>query len=266
MDEPRADMAGEDVARAVTTAGHSLGKRRRGRRGLSLILVMVAGAGLLMRATPAAFSAPLSQAPTPAPGPTALPTLEQLQLQIQAAKLVLEGIGLQGKNDLQGALDRYNQALAIFRQAGDRKDEGHTLRQIGTVYDYRYDDTTALQFYQQALTIAREIADQPGEADALSSIGDAYTSLGQYVNALNAFEQGLPIARAAADRIAAAGDSLAVANVRETETLILARMAAVYQRQGQYPPALEIYQQALANAREPSITKRWRTANLANAK
>ncbi|MGV9978066.1 tetratricopeptide repeat protein, partial [Micromonospora wenchangensis] len=99
------------------------------------------------------------------------------------------------------ALEDYQQALAMYRQAGHRGNEAATLTNIGSVYDSLGDRQRALDHYHQALPIAREVGDRVGEAVTLSNIGRVYDSLGDRQRALDHYHQALPIAREVGDRV-----------------------------------------------------------------
>jgi len=60
------------------------------------------------------------------------------------------------------ALNYYEQALTIFREIGDRAEEGTTLNNIGLIYASLGEYVVALDYFQQALTLRREIGDRAG--------------------------------------------------------------------------------------------------------
>ena len=130
------------------------------------------------------------------------------------------------------ALEFYQQALAIRQEIGDKAGQGTTLNNIGIVYNYLGQYPKALEFYQQALAIRKEIGDKAGEGNTLNSIGGLYHNLGQYPKALGFFSQALAIHKEIGDK---AGQGTILNNIGE-----------VYRNMGQYPKALEFYQQALA--------------------
>ncbi|WP_420119390.1 tetratricopeptide repeat protein, partial [Micromonospora sp.] len=85
------------------------------------------------------------------------------------------------------ALEDYQQALTMYRQAGDRGNEAATLNNIGHVYNGLGDRRRALDHYHQALPIQREVGDRSGEAVTLSNIGHVYDNLGDRQLALDHF-------------------------------------------------------------------------------
>lgn len=100
----------------------------------------------------------------------------------------------------QKALEVYNQAIAIWRETGNRQGEALTLNEIGRLYRDLGQHQTAMDYYNQALPIWRETGNRSGEAMALSDIGLAYASLGQPQKALDYGSQALPIFRETGNR------------------------------------------------------------------
>ncbi|MEM9220197.1 MAG: tetratricopeptide repeat protein [Cyanobacteria bacterium P01_F01_bin.150] len=134
------------------------------------------------------------------------------------------------------ALDYYQQALAISREIGDRAGEGATLNNIGLIYDNLGDAAQALDYYQQSLESKREIGDRAGEGITLNNIGKIYNLLGDYPQALDYYQQALEISREIGDR---AG-----------EGTILNNIGTIYNSLGDYPQSLDYYQQSLEISRE----------------
>ncbi len=134
------------------------------------------------------------------------------------------------------ALERYQQALAIHREVGDPSGQGTVLNHIGRVYDGLGQKQQALETYQQALAIFREIRDRGGEGTTLNNLGGVYDDLGQKQPALEAYQQALALFREVGDR---AGEGATLNNI-----------SMVYSALGRKPDALERYQQALALFRE----------------
>ncbi|MBD2267188.1 tetratricopeptide repeat protein, partial [Anabaena sp. FACHB-709] len=69
------------------------------------------------------------------------------------------------------ALERYEEALAFYRDIGDRLGEANTLRAIGDVLQFLKRSTEALERYEEALAFYRDIGDRLGEANTLQAIG-----------------------------------------------------------------------------------------------
>jgi CHAT domain-containing protein/Tfp pilus assembly protein PilF len=133
--------------------------------------------------------------------------------------------------EMQKALEQYNEALPISRAIGDRRREATTLNSIGLVYDSLGETQKALEQYNEALPISRAIGDRRGEANILNSIGMFYDSVGETQKALEKYNEALPISRAVGDRRA--------------EANILSNTGWVYSSQGEMQKALEKYNEAL---------------------
>ncbi|MGB0081282.1 MAG: tetratricopeptide repeat protein [Terracidiphilus sp.] len=100
----------------------------------------------------------------------------------------------------QKSLEVYNQAIQIWRETGNRQGEALTLNDIGRLYRDLGLHQTAMDYYNQALPIWRETGNRSGEAMALSDIGRAYDDLGQPQKALDYGAQALPIFRETGNR------------------------------------------------------------------
>src|SRR5262245_19401068 len=87
-------------------------------------------------------------------------------------------------------VEKYYEALDMYRRASDRNGEAQTLNNIGEVYRSLGEMRKALEKYNEVLPIRRAIGDRRGEALTLHNIGVVYWSLGEMeaaaqVNLLN---------------------------------------------------------------------------------
>jgi tetratricopeptide (TPR) repeat protein len=112
--------------------------------------------------------------------------------------------------DRTAALAAYDQALRLYRAAGDRGNEAATLGNIGGVYDGLGERQRALEYFGQALPITREVGDRAGEAATLNNIGAVYHGVGEPRRALEHYGQALPIRREVGDR---AGEAVTLNNI-----------------------------------------------------
>jgi CHAT domain-containing protein len=102
---------------------------------------------------------------------------------------------------LDKAIAKYEEALQIWREVGDRSGEAETLNIMGLVYHLLKRDTPkARDHYNQALQIWRSAGDRRGEAEALNNIARVYESLGERQIALDHYAQALQPWRDAGDR------------------------------------------------------------------
>jgi tetratricopeptide (TPR) repeat protein len=134
------------------------------------------------------------------------------------------------------ALERYEAALAFYREIGDRLGEANTLKAIGDVLQFLKRSTEALERYEAALAFYREIGDRLGEANTLIEIGDVLRFLDRRTEALERYEAALAFYREIGDRLGEANTLKAIGNV--------------LQFLKQSTEALERYEAALAFYRE----------------
>lgn len=99
-----------------------------------------------------------------------------------AERLLQEGFQLfeQGTvESLQQAIEKWEEALPLWRAVGDKAKEALTLLGIGRVYDKLGEKQQALEYYNQALPLWRAVRDRSGEASTLNNIGLVYDSWGE---------------------------------------------------------------------------------------
>jgi CHAT domain-containing protein/predicted negative regulator of RcsB-dependent stress response len=133
--------------------------------------------------------------------------------------------------EMQKALDKYNEALPIRRAIGDRSGEAITLNNIGLVHWSLGETQKALEKYNESLPIRRAIGDRSGEAVTLNNIALAYWSLGEMRKALDKCNEALPIARAIGNRT--------------TEATLYGIIGAAYQSLGETQKSMDKLNEAL---------------------
>jgi len=195
---------------------------------LSILLLLPS-----LAATATAKSASIAQQPaTPSPNANSpdqpQATARAKQLLQQAEQLTNQGTA----ESRQKAIAKYEQALVLWRQIGDRSQEASTLLSIGTLYYSLNENQKALDYYQQALAIRREQKNRAGEAIMLFSIGGAYANLGDNQSSLDAYNQALSLFQAENQPALAANT--------------LASLGGIYLKLGETQKALDAYNQALA--------------------
>jgi DNA-binding SARP family transcriptional activator/tetratricopeptide (TPR) repeat protein len=124
------------------------------------------------------------------------------------------------------------QALALYRAAGDRAGEAETLRELGFLHWSAGDYGTALAYGRQALQLHRYLGDTGAEATALHNVAEIYRELGSPRQALELYEQALNLHWARMDR--------------RGQGLTLYSMAHALRELGDLQGALTDYQRALA--------------------
>jgi CHAT domain-containing protein len=134
------------------------------------------------------------------------------------------------------AIECFNQVLILARALGNKELEAYTLLYLGQAYDILGETRRELDFYNQALEIAREIKHQELERDSLGSLGYIYFRLGEIQNALNFYNQSLPLIRAAKDK--------------HGEVILLVNIGAIYSSLGKPQSAIDNFLLALPIIRE----------------
>ena len=91
------------------------------------------------------------------------------------------------------ALDNFQEALQIRRDIGDRRGLGDTLIDLGNFYDDRGDHDQALRMYKESLQIERDIGNERLQAASLNNIAGVYSAKGQYEDARTYYLQALQL-------------------------------------------------------------------------
>ncbi|BAZ08242.1 TPR domain protein [Calothrix sp. NIES-4071] len=165
-------------------------------------------------------------------------TAQQGETSNPAARSVAESVFNEGKKlyeqgtakSLQQAIEKYFEALLLFRQVGDKVSEATTLNDIGMAYNNLGDYEQALNYYEQALTL-RRLYDKKNEAVTLDEIGTVHNSLGKKQEALNYFNQSLELSQKWRDE--------------KLQAITVNNIGVIYDDLGDYEQALKYYEQSL---------------------
>lgn len=130
------------------------------------------------------------------------------------------------------ALERYKNALRIYRELGDGRFEAYTLNSIGTCYASMGDDGQSLIHHQNAVRISTELLERQQQARGLQGIGDAHQRAGRHQTALEFYDQALRLAKGI-------GDTLLIAQV-------LDRTGVSFDHAGDRVQAQRLWHQALS--------------------
>src|SRR5581483_10018452 len=136
--------------------------------------------------------------------------------------------------DFARAADQAESAAAAFHSRHDPTDEALALNIAGSAHLRRGEYDLALERYQSALVLDRMQHDSAGEVTRLMNIGSVYFFRGRYLEALAEYQRG---------RDLGAGD----------RQLVLTNLAILYDQLGDFPKALEYYQEALAAGQTPAL-------------
>ena len=161
---------------------------------------------------------------------------EHLGRGLQARLLTQTGAFLRRTGQTSAAGTRYERALAICREVGNRHGEVVVLGRLGVLHMLQGRMAEALQHCEQALAICREVGDRHGAGVALHTLGVFHKSQGRTTEALTHYEAALAICREV--------------GYRRGEGMVLASLARLHQEHGHHAEALTHYEPALAIHRE----------------
>ncbi|HEY9650857.1 MAG TPA: tetratricopeptide repeat protein, partial [Coleofasciculaceae cyanobacterium] len=113
----------------------------------------------------------------------------------EADRLLQQGFDQLDANQMEAALQSFQQALLIYRDIKDRRSEAGALGGLGNVYGFLGNFAKTIEYHEQALAIAKELQDRQIERAALGTLGAAYNALGNYRKAIEYHEQALALAR-----------------------------------------------------------------------
>lgn len=133
--------------------------------------------------------------------------------------------------ELAKALAALEQALVLYRSAGDRWGEADALNNIGSVHYLSSDLEKSFASHTQALPLARAVGDRFMESEILNNIGTVHRMAGRMQLALDTHRLALPLREAI-------GDAELVANSNNN-------IGAVYFSLGEWQQAAEYFGRAL---------------------
>jgi CHAT domain-containing protein/tetratricopeptide (TPR) repeat protein len=181
----------------------------------------VAGAALL----------PAGRAVAQASGPTDPKQAAARQAMADAAALRAEGSAESNRR----AVERLEEAAALWRELGDAANEAEALDALSTVL-FRTQIERVVPVLDRYLFLARTLGDAKREARVLSRLGSVYSRQGDVQQAQVYIEAALSAARALGDK--------------DLEARAMGNLTHTYWRTGQHAKAFEVYGEALAIWRE----------------
>ena len=93
------------------------------------------------------------------------------------------------------ALNLYEQALALYCDAGDLSGQATALNNLGLASYALGKTQEVLNYFEQALALRRDLGDLSSQATILNNMGSVSNTLGKTQEALNYFEQALALRR-----------------------------------------------------------------------
>ncbi|MCS7065497.1 MAG: CHAT domain-containing protein, partial [Fimbriimonadales bacterium] len=116
--------------------------------------------------------------------------------------LTLQGIGsvYYALRELQTAQRYFEQALAHYRELGNKRGEAETLRYLGNILYVSGQWQKSLAAYENALALCQETNDLDGAATTLAGMGALFLDMGQPELALNYYLQTLELRQQGGNR------------------------------------------------------------------
>ncbi|MCD9189124.1 MAG: CHAT domain-containing protein [Pyrinomonadaceae bacterium] len=126
------------------------------------------------------------------------------------------------------ALEKFQSALILFREIGNKTGEAKTLFQIGTIHFTLGESGEASKNAVEALKIAQKSDEKFWEAKSFNLLGLIYGNLGNYKSALEFFENSLAVFKQIDDF--------------DEAVPVINNIGKVYEKTGDYEKALAFYQ------------------------
>jgi len=114
---------------------------------------------------------------------------------LQAEALAVLGLGMEQADRLDEALERYRQALEVYRETANRHGEATALTAIGRINRRQGNLDTALRIHHTALTVLRHVGDPYAESVLHHELGLALQAAGRVDEAIEHQRHALEQAR-----------------------------------------------------------------------
>lgn len=106
----------------------------------------------------------------------------------------------ENKGNNAGAIQKYEQALNIFKENNDRGGEAMCLTNLGFVSKKTGDLPKAIEYYTKSLAINKETANQSGTFASMNNLGLTFYAMGDVKKAQAYYFEGLKIAEEMGDK------------------------------------------------------------------
>lgn len=166
---------------------------------------------------------------------TALPVLEDIVARARAGGFAeIEARALSTLGGAQGRLGNHEQAvqllnaaLEIWNRIGSAYEQASVLQMLGLAYQRKQDYEAELKTFSEALRLSEISGDAAQRARALSGLGASHYYLGHPSEAREIWEKALALCQEAGET--------------KTRLLVENNLAVLYQNQGQFQKALNLY-------------------------
>ena len=168
---------------------------------------------------------------------------------VEAERLMREAVPVATDGaKAEQAIATFAQALALWREVGDRYEEAQALYWTGRAHQRLSQPSNALEFFERALAIDREIEARAQEGVVLNTMGMAYNALSRHDKAIEVLDEAVAIGRELNDR--------------DDQAMALNNMGIAYTNLSRNEKAIEVLEQALALNR--ALKNRAREASALN--
>ena len=132
---------------------------------------------------------------------------------VEGMLLVHNGTKFMSHFDYSQAEDCFERALAIWKEIGNKREEGKTLSLLGHLFKAREEYKHSKLIYERAVVILEEAEDLHTLGDALGCFGQVCCILGEYEKAKSLHKRALSISVLLKDRVAEIADYRNLADV-----------------------------------------------------
>ena len=162
---------------------------------------------------------------------------EQDRVHVAAERAEHQGILLTGRmlsvpvETWRQGLEKYKEALALWRKGGDQRGELRMLQSLGNNYLFLGETDTAQEYFTQAIRLAEAVGDDYRQASLIVSFGAIHADNGEPQKALDLFNQARLLFKRLGKKY---GEAIAVKNLGYTLMEL-----------GDYQDALSYFEEAL---------------------
>jgi len=172
----------------------------------------------------------------PSTGPGGKIVQDTTELSRRADSVFAVGDSLRKRREVDAAMRRYRQALALYRQVGDQEGQANAKNEIGILYAFRDQRDRARSELKDALQTYRDLGRRTEVAKCLNNIAILYKRGGDYEDALQNYRAALRVFRELEDR--------------RSTAVTLSNVGLVYEQQGAYDESLDVHEKALRAYRD----------------
>ena len=120
--------------------------------------------------------------------------------EVRAKALYADGYAALGQGDYGHAVERFEEALVLYRGLDDVRGAAMSLAQLGWLLLTQGEPDRSIAASEESLTLARQVGDRAAESVALGNLADAALQWGDSDRAAELYEESLRLRRELGDR------------------------------------------------------------------